>query len=509
MFAVFLTAAVVLQWLGNAYRSEFGSDPDEPAHYVTGLLVRDYIAAGAPGAPMEYAREYYRHYPKVALGHWPPVFYSVQAAWTLVLSPSRASLLMLMAVVAALTATVLFAALYDCVPAAVAAAAGFVFLSLPLTQVLSRSVMADGPTALLAFLATLCFGRYLDSGRWRHAAWFGLWSSAAILTKGSAFALAIVPVVCVALERRWRLPAKWPFWLPLLIVAALCGPWYLLAPGARHEAVASYGGFGANPSWKHAASYIQVCLVVLGPMLVVLAGIGAVERMGWFERKSISGKWPAALGLFLGSGAMWVIVGASKNRRNLEIAVPAMLMFAAVGVSWLISLNWAQAWSQRRKSLAVLAASLLLCGWWAAVTPPKLWRGYDRLVESLLARRELRDRNFLISSDAAGEGSFIAETAMREERPGHVILRASKVFAKEGWLGRAYALTARTPKEIAEVVRREGVAVVVDLAPRTWTPHQRLIVETIKADPERWERLGPESRNGFLVARLRDSATPR
>src|SRR5262245_40822438 len=83
LLLILLIPVVALQWLHQDYRCEFGSEPDEAGHYVTGLMVRDYVAAGCRGNPMHYGQEYYEHYPKVALGHWPPGFYLVQAAWTL------------------------------------------------------------------------------------------------------------------------------------------------------------------------------------------------------------------------------------------------------------------------------------------------------------------------------------------------------------------------------------------------------------------------------------------
>ena len=74
--AITIFAVVVaLQWTHGAYQAEFGAHPDEAAHYVTGLMIRDYIAAGMPGHPMAYTQNYYNHYPKVALGNWPPLFY--------------------------------------------------------------------------------------------------------------------------------------------------------------------------------------------------------------------------------------------------------------------------------------------------------------------------------------------------------------------------------------------------------------------------------------------------
>ena len=94
--------------------AEFAANADEPAHYVTGLMVHDYLARGFPSNPLEFAREFYSRYPKVAIGHWPPVFYIVQALWTSLFTASRASLLLLMAAISAalLTLTYWLAARY-------------------------------------------------------------------------------------------------------------------------------------------------------------------------------------------------------------------------------------------------------------------------------------------------------------------------------------------------------------------------------------------------------------
>ena len=84
LLLLYFSITVLLQWASGTYHSDFGGYPDEPGHYVTGLMVRDYIAAGFPDSPFRFAENYYLHYPKVAIGHWPPVFYSIQAAWMLI-----------------------------------------------------------------------------------------------------------------------------------------------------------------------------------------------------------------------------------------------------------------------------------------------------------------------------------------------------------------------------------------------------------------------------------------
>src|SRR4051812_32259989 len=121
-FIVFIVAfdlAFLMQKWSGAYDSEFGAHPDEAAHCVTGLFVRDafvaggkYVRGGVHGSPASVAKEFvddfYQHYPKVALGVWPPAFYVLQAAWTVPFGASRFSLMLLMAALTAGVATMIF-----------------------------------------------------------------------------------------------------------------------------------------------------------------------------------------------------------------------------------------------------------------------------------------------------------------------------------------------------------------------------------------------------------------
>ncbi|HJZ98096.1 MAG TPA: oligosaccharide flippase family protein, partial [Candidatus Solibacter sp.] len=70
--AVFLLAAIVLQWRDGAFHAEFDGHPDEAGHFITSLMIRDYAATRIGTNPLAFARDYYLHYPRVALGHWPP-----------------------------------------------------------------------------------------------------------------------------------------------------------------------------------------------------------------------------------------------------------------------------------------------------------------------------------------------------------------------------------------------------------------------------------------------------
>lgn len=45
------------------------NNPDEPSHFLNSVFFRDYLLTGLGKHPMEFATNYYLHYPKLAIGH--------------------------------------------------------------------------------------------------------------------------------------------------------------------------------------------------------------------------------------------------------------------------------------------------------------------------------------------------------------------------------------------------------------------------------------------------------
>src|SRR5262245_42475830 len=213
--SLFFVVAVALQAFGGAFRSEFGGADDEAAHYVTGLMVRDYIGALRLASPMRFAEDYYIHYPQVALGHWPPFFYVVQAAWTLPFSPSRLSMFLMMSLLTTLLAGTVYHVIRSefCSKAGIATA--LLLIALPLIQAYNGMVMAEILMTLLSFWAVLHFGRFLTTEKWQYAAGFGICAMLAILTKGNGLSLALVPPLAVVFSRRFHLLTRPSFWCPV------------------------------------------------------------------------------------------------------------------------------------------------------------------------------------------------------------------------------------------------------------------------------------------------------
>jgi hypothetical protein len=492
LFLVFFLTVVGLQWLAGAYQSEFGgSSQDEGAHYITGLMVRDYIANLFPAPPMQYAEDYYLHYPHVALGHWPPFFYLVQAAWTVLFSPSRPSVLLLMAIFPALLALTLYKATQGEFGPRAGMALGLLLILLPLVQEESSRVMAEHLLALLSFWAMLSFSQYLETEKGQYAVAFGVLAALAILTKGNAMALALVPPIALVLSRRCRLLKQPSFWYPAVIVLILCGPWYFLTLPMVQDAF-------TEPSWaltKRAFAFcFQVLVGSIGPTLSLLVLIGFVVRLcPPFRAQRVPGRWAAAGALVV---SVWIFhalvpLDGRKDTRYMITALPPLLMFLASGMMWLAARLPLSGLSVHRRAVGL---ALLVTVSFATETfqlHRKAFTGFAGVAQCLLSQPELQNAVFLISSDTSGEQMFISEVAMREPRPGHIILRGSKVLASSTWTSAQYRLLYRTPEEVRNYLQSIPVGVLVISTLARQSAHEQQLIETVNRFPEHWEPICP------------------
>jgi hypothetical protein len=488
--------AALLQWRGGSFRAELGSHADEPAHYVTGLMVRDYVASLAPAPPLEYARRYYLHYPKVAFGHWPPVFYLVQAAWTLPFGVSRTSMMLFLALLSGLLAASLLSALRPSVGTPGAAAAAALLLTLPVVQEYGRMMMSDLLHALLSFLAALALARWFREPAWKWSAAFGILAAAVALNKGTGIALAALPPAMLLLTRRPGLALRPSLWLSAAIVAAVALPWYLLAPAAMHESAVPLSYVVVGPEFT--PRFRTDWLMETGPWLLPPAAVGAWAMViaPLLRGRAVEPVWAAAAALLGTIVAFRSVSPLMADTRHALPAVPPLVMFAAAGAARVVAaLPGAARWKAAGVAAVVLAAAAVNVD----AVRPKRPAGFIAVARDLLADETLRGSVFLVASDAIGEGMFIAEVAMREERPGHVVLRASKALSESGWMGEGYASFFDTPEQLQEYLESVPVGVVVleeDAAPDQ--AHHRLLRQVMSDHPERWERIRAYAGRGGL-----------
>ena len=460
--AVFFALAVALQIASGAYAAEFGGYPDEPAHYVTSLMMREYVTGPNPLSPMQFAQQYYAHYPKVAFGHWPPLFYMVQALWMILFSPARVSVLLELAVTTAFLAYSVYSEARRWFGWTAGALAGLLTVCLPVVQRYTDEEMAEILLVLVCFWSAIYFARYLDSERWQDSLWFGVFFSLAVLTKGNGWLLAMVPPIALVLTRKLRLLFRPSFWVSALLVAIICVPWQLTT---MHLAEEGWNG-GSHPNMAYTISALGQFLLLFarltGPFLALLILIGlAVEVfIPMFRRPVAAG--PAVMAAFI--CAVWIfhsVVPAGVEDRKLIIAIPALILFLLAGGFWVARhlplphriAHW------RYAAVALVAAAFFFFETFSI--PRETHFGYHEAAQFLTSTPQFRGNTILVASGSIGEGLLVSEIAMRQPRPVDTIIRATKALAKMNWNGSEYRSLYSTPEQLLSFLARKGVQLVV------------------------------------------------
>ena len=505
VYLTFLAAILILQAASGTYHSEFGGYPDEPAHYVTSLMLRDYIVQMKPESPMHFASEYYKHYPKVAFGHWPPLFYLVQAPWMLIFSASRFSVLLEMALLAALLAYSVYLAVRSSFGTSAGVLAGLLTVFLPVVQMFTDEIMSETLLVLCCFWGAVYYARYLDSGRWQDSLWFGIFSSMAVLTKGNGWLMGMVPPVALILTRRFRLLLQPSFWLPLGVVGLLCGPWQVFTMEMARRGWT--GGDQPNLAYTLNASgmFLRLLVELTGPALGLLAALGFVVTVviPWF-RKSVKAEWAVMAALVFATWVFHSLVPAGIEPRKMFPAVPALILFLFAGGAWLAN-RLPRAWAEWRPIAVAVVAALFFSLQTFAVQHEEHF-GYMDAAQWIEARPEFRDSAVLVSSESDGEGMLISEVAMLAPKPPRIVLRGTKALAQSDWNGGHYESLFKTPAELTEFLKREHVRLVVmdDYLLRSPLPHHALILRAIQQLPAVWQLAAeiPGDRGKVRIYRL-------
>lgn len=482
----YLVLGVGLLYASGALASGFGAHDDEAAHLVSSLMLHDYVASGFSGSPVEFAKDYYVHYPKVTLGHWPPMMAAATGTWMLLAGTSKLAVLMFLVGLAVATAMLIYLGSRRDVGDGLAVLAGGLFLLLPTIQWAQHNVMTELPLAFSCTAAAFCFGRFLETDRARYSVLFGLFAVWGILTKGSALALALVPPVAIALSRRWDLLRRPALWVSAGIVGLACGPWYV---ATIDISTSSWVG-GSSPTAGHtfeAAIFYPWELIKLAGFGVALVALFGVFGVLGSDLKR--GRWAALFAWLPASLLPYVFVPTGLQARHLALAVPVWIMLAALGTRAAMAHLPKLRWSGIHAVPLLILVSLLPL----ARIVRKDVHGYESAARDLLADASLADAVFLIESDAIGEGSFIAGVAMNEERPGHVVLRASKMLGTTDWMGRGYESAFESVEDMEAFLKRVPVDVLVidDSAGRRHRyPHLDDLLAIVAGDTETWRSFG-------------------
>lgn len=488
--------ALALQWANGAWHADLAGDPDEAAHAVTSLMVRDYLTDALPGSPLRYAQDYYNHFPKVALGHYPPGYYLVTSL-VLLPFPQVIALIALQAVFCGILGWQIFQLGHRLAGPFGAWLAAMVFVALPMVQKVSSCVMSDLLLAIFCLAAVQAWLAYLRGPSAWPALLFGFMAAAAILTKGAGLSLAVVPPVSLLLAWEFRVMKKWSFWLAPLPVLLLAAPWMVYSVRYTQEGMASDKGMAYV--MKAIPFYANGIVQVFGPLVAALVTISVLRIVVSLLRKCPSSPDAAVLwGLIAGTLAVALVVPAGLSTRYLVPAGGAFLLLTFAECRyWLGFLqrrsrepaNVNAGWAGAVGAVVVAGVTVAIVGWSA----PKVASGFrDAVVqlESQAGSSSAKRGAWLVSSDARGEGAVIAAAAFGlPSRKGWplTVFRASKELSSSDWLGRGYETPFKSAEELRQRLDKLEVDRVIadESVPSTLVQvHHGKVVEALSSSPE-------------------------
>jgi 4-amino-4-deoxy-L-arabinose transferase-like glycosyltransferase len=216
-------------------------------------------------------------------------------------------------------------------------------------------------------------------------------------------------------------------------------------------------------------------------LLLFLVGVFAKVRQGSGQQ----GRWVAAGALIFAVLIFQSIAPVGLEARHLIPILPAALMFAAAGFHFLATrlAGW--------RMVALTGGVLIGIGWALLPFSSKGSAGFLPLAEAMLSQAGASDVA-LVSSDATGEGVFIADVALHDLRPGRVIQRASKSLASSTWSGSGYTPAFNSDDDVYRFLTDGAIQylVVDDAVPADKRrEHHEQIRRVIEQHPERFTEL--------------------
>lgn len=488
---LFFFEVLIFQWVNNAFFSEYTGYPDEAAHYVSSLLIENYITNGEIEHPLYFAEDYYYHYPKVAIGHWPPVMYGLLALWFIVFGASRISTMCFVAATTAALATTIYYIAKNHLNKFSAVCAPLLFIAIPLIQTMSAVLMLELMVTLFILIACTFLAKFLSTGKTSDGIYFALLASAAILTRGTAWSIGLMPIMIMLMAWRFEMLKKPILWISGGLVLTLCLPWYLSMPSVDAGAFEGGSIYSSNFTLEAISWFAKNIYVEIGLVILLLTGIGIWSKIIYpiLSKQQLELIWPTLLSIMLAIYFMHVIIPADFSIRYMTTIVPSIVLFSFAGIEWLIS-----------KISFKNASPILIGGLSALYVISNVGIDLENInndgyvLAHDLAAGEINSRNksILIASDVFGEGSVIARAAELDKDKQNVILRGSKLLVSEDWVGRNPVSKFTSTHEVARVLANIPVdAVILDntMTEDRYREYHLQLEYLLKNDTENWQLL--------------------
>lgn len=485
---IVLIGVAALQWRAGSLLLGSSLQGDAAKHFTSGVMVYDYLRSGMASQPLPFAEQFEVRYPLVAIGQWPPMYYLIQAIYYFAAGPFIRSAQILSAIMAVFMASLIFISLRADAGIRIALIAVGVFLATPLIQAAAWQVMSDLLTGLFVYLAIRAFARLLDApNNRRHALAFAAYAVSAILSKGSAWALAPFFLVAPAIARRnGFFKSRW-FVGALLTVVLVGSAFYLFAArlGIGYPMFLSYflsvGIKVRLSTLGQVLEFAPISLILLGLIgcLVALHARWSLDDQSHGTTLSLAAAaWVASQFIFL------AVLPMTREPRVMLPALAPLAILAAGAMCWLQDVL-------RQRPIVAKSVPAILG---AIVLANSLSSGLQRIDGFRQAADAMpyptNGALILVATNHwGGEEELIAERLSHDAAHKDVILRGSHVLADLSMEEKAEEPLYNSADDVRAYLLRLPVRFVVVSSPPYQYRFQALIDSAVSGDPQDFQEI--------------------
>ncbi len=483
-----LAAASLTAYYQGALDAGF-SEADESSHFLNTFLIWQYLGHGLGGNPLAFAQDLYLFYPKISIGHWPPLYYALIAPLFFVLPVEPATAMAINVVVAMAPAALIALVVGRFAGWRWALAAGLLYATVPVVLMSERFFHLDQAVAAVGLGGAIVWARFAAAPSYRLSIAYGMLAGAAILIKGNGWILGLLPAFHIMLSGRWALLIDRKTYVGAAVALGAVVPWQLVTMKISSDGFMFEAGLG------YTLAAIRFNVGVLWENLGALGLVAAALAAGVALRKPYRGsefRHAAELcaALILATITLQSLVPVALAGRYMAPALAATAILTVMAVVMVLRSRFLAGSARMRAAVAVAAVAVL-----ALPGAMFLWKSTPKgdLRMDLAAAAAMSTgapRITVIDGSSGAEGALIAEVAVRDSARSNYVVRASKLLSRSNYLGGDYELLAATPAAAAAALRELGVGAVVlerrpGMAPY---PHGVILLQALEAEGSEFRR---------------------
>lgn len=436
------------------------SNSDEPSHFVNSYFIWEYLHEGLFTNPITFAEQFYIAFPKLSLGHWPPLYYTLVSGLFLLFPAVPETAIWINLFVIVIVGFLLAMLLRASIGLSLSFMSALVFILLPMTLESLSFFMLDQPLTLVVLLAANVWRRFSYRPSYILGLLYGILAAAAILVKGNGWLLGLFPIFHILIAHRWALLRDPRTYAGALLCLLAVVPWYAVT--AKISADGFNYTFGIDYAIKALAQNLltlhhEVGFVGLSLALLSLTRLWGARKM---QKEKIA-LVNISVSIILAVLMLQSLVPVDIVNRYMIPAMPFLLILAMIGVAEIGSFTYFKVRTRLLLGVQFMSVALLLLPSLmnlSAVTPQVDLRMSE--VAAMVVNPQ-QTQVAVIDGSPSGEGAFIAEALVASRARDLYVVRSSSILSKSNFMGTSYQLLVQTPDGIRDLLRNLGAQHIV------------------------------------------------